>query len=144
MSFAHGRLHEQSLDGRRGNARNVPVRFDSLKEVVWPHYETEFSVSVRLIADPVNGACNAARLLFRQIADHGSDEAMSSGTDADLDAERPDCPRCNGTMTLARIEPYPMHDPTHDPRTFDCARCGGSESYIIERGTKRPPSLWPP
>ena len=37
-----------------------------------------------------------------------------------LPIERPRCPKCQGRMMLARIEPGPAHN---DLRTFECPKC---------------------
>jgi hypothetical protein len=37
-----------------------------------------------------------------------------------LPIERPRCPKCQGRMMLARIEPGPAHS---DLRTFECPKC---------------------
>jgi len=52
--------------------------------------------------------------------------------EGDLDSERPECQQCGARMMLSRIEPYPIEDPKYERRTFECERCGRSESYVIE------------
>lgn len=52
--------------------------------------------------------------------------------EGNLDLERPDCQQCGARMMLSRIEPYPIHEPKYERRTFECERCGHSESYVVE------------
>lgn len=42
---------------------------------------------------------------------------------------RPNCPRCDARMRLARIEP---DKPGYDLRTFECGSCGHSTSIIAK------------
>jgi len=44
---------------------------------------------------------------------------------------RPDCKKCGTRMMLARI--MPVHGrPDHDARTFDCPKCGTTETEIVK------------
>jgi hypothetical protein len=42
---------------------------------------------------------------------------------------RPPCSICSKPMLLARIEP---DKPDRDLRTFECARCGHSENFVVK------------
>jgi hypothetical protein len=42
---------------------------------------------------------------------------------------RPPCSVCGTKMLLARIEP---DKPDHDKRTFECAKCGNTESFVVK------------
>jgi len=44
--------------------------------------------------------------------------------------QRPKCSKCGGTTTLARIEP--SNEADHDQRTFECTRCGNTETVTIK------------
>jgi len=44
-----------------------------------------------------------------------------------LPIERPRCPKCQGRMMLARIEPGPAHS---DLRTFECPKCEHVEKKL--------------
>jgi hypothetical protein len=46
-----------------------------------------------------------------------------------LPIERPRCPKCQGRMMLARIEPGPAHS---DLRTFECPKCGHVRKALVE------------
>ena len=46
-----------------------------------------------------------------------------------LPTERPRCPKCQGRMMLARIEPGPAH---FDLRTFECPKCEHVEKRLVE------------
>lgn len=46
-----------------------------------------------------------------------------------LPIERPRCPKCQGRMMLARIEPGPAHS---DLRTFECPKCEHVEKRLVE------------
>jgi hypothetical protein len=42
---------------------------------------------------------------------------------------RPPCSKCGTQMLLARIEP---DKPNYDKRTFECATCESSESFVVK------------
>ena len=46
-----------------------------------------------------------------------------------LPTERPRCPKCQGRMMLARIEPGPDHS---DLRTFECPKCEHVHQALVE------------
>jgi hypothetical protein len=46
-----------------------------------------------------------------------------------LPIERPRCPKCQGRMMLARIEPGPAHS---DLRTFECPKCEHVQKMLVE------------
>ena len=46
-----------------------------------------------------------------------------------LPTERPRCPKCQGRMMLARIEPGPNGS---DLRTFECPKCEHVEKRLVE------------
>jgi DNA-directed RNA polymerase subunit RPC12/RpoP len=46
-----------------------------------------------------------------------------------LPIERPRCPKCQGRMMLARIEPGPAHSGL---RTFECPKCGHVRKALVE------------
>jgi hypothetical protein len=46
-----------------------------------------------------------------------------------LTIERPRCPKCQGRMMLARIEPGPNHS---DLRTFECPECEHVQKTLVE------------
>jgi ribosomal protein S27AE len=46
-----------------------------------------------------------------------------------LTIERPRCPKCQGRMMLARIEPGPNHS---DLRTFECPKCEHVQKTLVE------------
>jgi ribosomal protein S27AE len=46
-----------------------------------------------------------------------------------LPTERPRCPKCQGRMILASIEPGPAHS---DLRTFECPKCAHVEKKLVE------------
>jgi hypothetical protein len=46
-----------------------------------------------------------------------------------LPIERPRCPKCQGRMMLARIEPGPAHA---DLRTFECPKCEHVHKVLVE------------
>ncbi len=41
------------------------------------------------------------------------------------------CPKCGANLTLAHIEP---DQPGYDRRTFECRKCGHSETKVIAIG----------
>jgi hypothetical protein len=43
--------------------------------------------------------------------------------------ERPRCPKCQGRMMLARIEPGPV---ASDLRTFECPKCQHVHKVMVE------------
>ena len=43
--------------------------------------------------------------------------------------ERPPCSKCGTQMLLAGIVP---DRPDHDRRTFECAKCQNSESFVVK------------
>jgi hypothetical protein len=45
-----------------------------------------------------------------------------------LPIERPHCPKCNGRMMLASIEPGPAHS---DLRTFECPKCEHVHQMVV-------------
>jgi hypothetical protein len=46
-----------------------------------------------------------------------------------LPIERPRCPKCQGRMMLARIEPGPGQS---DLRTFECPKCEHVQQLMVE------------
>jgi hypothetical protein len=54
--------------------------------------------------------------------------------------ERPRCPKCQGRMMLARIEPGPAHS---DLRTFECPKCQHIHKVLGDRDPYHSPSLGP-
>jgi hypothetical protein len=56
------------------------------------------------------------------LAYHRSDPSL-------LPIERPRCPKCQGRMMLARIEPGPAHS---DMRTFECPKCKHVRRLLAE------------
>ena len=46
-----------------------------------------------------------------------------------LPFDRPRCPRCQGRMMLARIEPGPSIDA--DLRTFECPKCEHVHQMVV-------------
>jgi hypothetical protein len=57
-------------------------------------------------------------------------EAVSPSRLAPAAIERPDCPKCRGSMTLVRIAPGPSG---FDIRTFDCGGC--DHAHIVTVAT---------
>jgi ssDNA-binding Zn-finger/Zn-ribbon topoisomerase 1 len=56
-----------------------------------------------------------------------------------LPIERPRCPKCQGRMMLARIEPGPAHA---DLRTFECPRCEHVYKTLVEDPMKSSKAGW--
>jgi hypothetical protein len=56
-----------------------------------------------------------------------------------LPIERPRCPRCQGRMTLARIEAGPNGS---DLRTFECAKCEHVHKILAEDPMKSSKVQW--
>jgi hypothetical protein len=56
-------------------------------------------------------------------------EAYRQSEPSLLPTERPRCPKCQGRMMLARIEPGPAHS---DLRTFECPKCEHVEKSLVE------------
>jgi hypothetical protein len=56
-----------------------------------------------------------------------------------LPIERPRCPKCNGRMMLARIEPGPSHT---DLRTFECLKCAHVHKTTVEDPMKSQSNGW--
>jgi hypothetical protein len=46
-----------------------------------------------------------------------------------LPIDRPRCPKCQGRMMLALIEPGPTH---RDLRTFECPKCNHVHQTLVE------------
>jgi hypothetical protein len=46
-----------------------------------------------------------------------------------LPIERPRCPKCQGRMMLARIEPGPAHS---DLRIFECLKCAHVHKTVVK------------
>jgi len=56
-------------------------------------------------------------------------DSQSQHSDFPLDAiESPQCPRCHGQMTLARIRPRRLN---FDARTFECVSCDHVETILV-------------
>ena len=53
--------------------------------------------------------------------------------------ERPRCPKCQGRMMLARIEPGPAHS---DLRTFECPKCNQVHKALVEDPMKSDAGRW--
>jgi hypothetical protein len=53
--------------------------------------------------------------------------------------ERPRCPKCQGRMMLARIEPGPAHA---DLRTFECPKCNHVLKTMAEDPMKSHNAGW--
>jgi hypothetical protein len=56
-------------------------------------------------------------------------EAYRQSEPSLLPTERPRCPKCQGRMMLARIEPGPAHS---DLLTFECPKCEHVEKRLVE------------
>jgi hypothetical protein len=56
-----------------------------------------------------------------------------------LPIERPRCPKCQGRMMLARIEPGPAHS---DLRTFECPKCERVLRKMVEDPFKSADTGW--
>jgi hypothetical protein len=56
-----------------------------------------------------------------------------------LPIERPRCPKCQGRMMLARIEPGPAHS---DLRTFECPKCEHVQKMLVEDPMKSANAGW--
>jgi hypothetical protein len=56
-----------------------------------------------------------------------------------LPIERPWCPKCQGRMMLARIEPGPNHS---DLRTFECPKCEHVLKRVVEDPIKSDTAGW--
>jgi hypothetical protein len=56
-----------------------------------------------------------------------------------LPIERPRCPKCQGRMMLARIEPGPDHS---DLRTFECPKCERVVKTMVEDPMKSGVTGW--
>jgi hypothetical protein len=56
-----------------------------------------------------------------------------------LPIDRPRCPRCQGRMMLARIEPGPVHS---DLRTFECPKCEHVQRMLVEDPMKSVKAGW--
>jgi ribosomal protein S27AE len=56
-----------------------------------------------------------------------------------LPIDRPRCPKCQGRMMLARIEPGPAHS---DLRTFECPKCEHVQRMLVEDPMKSVKAGW--
>jgi ribosomal protein S27AE len=56
-------------------------------------------------------------------------ESHSRAEPSLLPIERPRCPKCQGRMMLAHIEPGPDHS---DLRTFECPKCDYVHKTLVE------------
>jgi hypothetical protein len=54
-----------------------------------------------------------------------------------LPIDRPRCPKCQGRMMLARIEPGPA-----DLRTFECPKCAHVQKTLVEDPMKSSVTGW--
>jgi hypothetical protein len=66
-------------------------------------------------------------------------EAYSHSYPPLLPIERPRCPKCQGRMMLARIEPGPAHS---DLRTFECPKCEHVQRVMVEDPIKSANTGW--
>jgi hypothetical protein len=56
-----------------------------------------------------------------------------------LPIERPRCPKCQGRMMLARIEPGPARS---DLRTFECPKCENVVKTMVDDPIKSGVASW--
>jgi ribosomal protein S27AE len=66
-------------------------------------------------------------------------ESHSRADPSLLPIERPRCPKCQGRMMLAHIEPGPGHS---DLRTFECPKCHHVHKMHIEDPLKSADAGW--
>src|SRR3981081_2694070 len=70
---------------------------------------------------------------------HHMPEAFIRSDPSLLSIERPRCPKCQGRMMLARIEPGPAHS---DLRTFECQKCEHVHKMLVEDPLKSANTDW--
>jgi hypothetical protein len=70
---------------------------------------------------------------------HHMPEAYSRPEPSLLPIERPRCPKCQGRMMLARIEPRPNGS---DLRTFECPKCEHVRKMLVKDPLRSASTGW--